>query len=195
MFHITRLVGLKTFGGAGLPSQLRAGLCVVPSPFLGVRCFGKAKFTGFFGDPPQRATKQFTGVHPHPGMIHGWKSPQKRRGKEKRLPNVKPRPYDYRIAPSGDGQFYFMAPYPPRVNRTIDPYPHGDKNKWPTKVHKKYPMRWKNIEYIYEPRLQRKPFANGHQRWTGPVTRIEHVGKKKTIKSLVTHDARLLDWS
>lgn len=131
----------------------------------------------------------------HRGMIHGWKSPQKRRGKEKRLPNVKPRPYDYRIAPSGDGQFYFMAPYPPRVNRTIDPYPHGDKNKWPTKVHKKYPMRWKNIEYIYEPRLQRKPFANGHQRWTGPVTRIEHVGKKKTIKSLVTHDARLLDWS
>eukprot|EP00811_Abedinium_folium_P011763 NODE_20895_length_777_cov_3.655385.p1 GENE.NODE_20895_length_777_cov_3.655385~~NODE_20895_length_777_cov_3.655385.p1 ORF type:complete len:195 (+),score=30.55 NODE_20895_length_777_cov_3.655385:101-685(+) len=162
----------------------------LPAPF-GARGF--ARYETVFGFPPQRTNKKFKGIHCHPGRAFGFPKPQKRQGRRKRLPNVKIRPYEYRLAPSCDGQFYLVPPYPPRVNRTIEPEPIRG-NPWPTTVHKSYPLRWKNIEYLYEPRLMRKPFANGHQRWSGPVTRIEHRGRGKSVMELVTHDSRLLDW-
>lgn len=151
------------------------------------------KNSGTFGFPPKFANKKETGIHCHPGMETGYKHPRVRSGKPKRLPNVKPRSYDFHVGPAANGFFYLKPPYPPRVNRTIDVNPPGPKNHWPTKTHKDYPLRWKHIEYLYEPRLMRKPLGDGRLRWTGAVTRIEHLGDGKKAVSLESHDARLLE--
>mmetsp|Transcript_35352 Transcript_35352/g.77317 ORF Transcript_35352/g.77317 Transcript_35352/m.77317 type:complete len:193 (+) Transcript_35352:62-640(+) len=158
---------------------------------MGARWKGKISYFSF---PPEIVTRQYTGYHCHPGMWKGYKNPQKRQGKEKKLPNVKLRSSDFHLGPAANGDFGWRVPYPPRVNRTIPVCPLGKRNPWPTQEHKSYPLRWRNIEYTYEPRLTRKPHGTADQRWTGPVTRIEHVGQGKTVTELVTHDARLLDW-
>eukprot|EP00931_Biecheleriopsis_adriatica_P074306 TRINITY_DN48394_c0_g1_i1.p1 TRINITY_DN48394_c0_g1~~TRINITY_DN48394_c0_g1_i1.p1 ORF type:complete len:260 (-),score=25.05 TRINITY_DN48394_c0_g1_i1:46-783(-) len=149
-----------------------------------------------FGFPPQKATKRYTGMHCHPGMLFGYKNPIKRQGKVKRLPNIRLRSDDFSLSASHDGQFYLRPPYPPRVNRTIEVTPPwgAKENPWPTKVHKSYKMRWRNVEYVYVPQLTRKPHGSASQRWTGPVTRIERLQNGKTSSSLVSHDARILDW-
>eukprot|EP00971_Amphidinium_carterae_P250703 4976886-Amphidinium_carterae.1 len=110
------------------------------------------------------------------------------------MPSSKQKPYDYHLGAGSNGGMYWMPPYPPRVNRTVPvrPTPDDRRNHWPTKAHKSYPLRWKNVEYQYEPALQRKPYGDGRFRYTGPVTRIEHLGKGKTSVTRVTHDARLL---
>lgn len=155
---------------------------------------------GVFGFPPQKTSKAYTGIHCHPGRRNGYPRPRKRQGKMRRLPNVQLRQHDYHLSASSNGQFYWRPPYPPRVNRTIPVSPDPDpgegkkhKNFWPTQVHKQYPLKWRNIEYVYEPVLQRKPFGDPSQRWSGPVTRVVHTKRGKVVTQ-VTHDARLLDW-
>eukprot|EP00933_Yihiella_yeosuensis_P060441 TRINITY_DN63203_c0_g1_i1.p1 TRINITY_DN63203_c0_g1~~TRINITY_DN63203_c0_g1_i1.p1 ORF type:complete len:278 (+),score=25.32 TRINITY_DN63203_c0_g1_i1:42-836(+) len=162
----------------------------VLAPPLGARGFA------VFGFPPQKATKRYTGIHCHPGMLFGYRHPRKRQGKVRRLPNIRYSSVDYQLAGSSDGQFYLRPPYPPHVNRTIEVTPPwgARKNPWPTTVHKQYRLRWRNIEYNYVPQLTRKPHGSASNRWTGPVTRIEHLPGGKTNSQLVTHDARLLDW-
>mmetsp|Transcript_15896 Transcript_15896/g.29067 ORF Transcript_15896/g.29067 Transcript_15896/m.29067 type:complete len:225 (-) Transcript_15896:12-686(-) len=163
-----------------------------------VRCGSTASNRKFvkevFGNPPQKATKRYSGVHMHPDRWRGYPAPIKRQGKVKPLPCFKQQPYDYHLGVGSNGGMYLMPPYPPRVNRTIPvrPTPDDRRNLWPTKVHKSYPLRWKNIEYQYEPALQRKPHGQGRLRYTGSVTRIEHSGKGKTSVTRVSHDARLL---
>mmetsp|Transcript_71380 Transcript_71380/g.180508 ORF Transcript_71380/g.180508 Transcript_71380/m.180508 type:complete len:209 (-) Transcript_71380:78-704(-) len=157
----------------------------------GIRFFGRATF----GFPEQKATPKYAGIHCHPGRPFGYKNPRKRQDKVRRLPNVRLQHYDFDLTMSTGGQFHFRAPFPPRVNRTIEvKAPWGaHKNPWPTTEHKTYKMQWKNIEYVYEPRLMRKPHGHGGRRWSGPVTRVEHhLGGQKTT-TLVTHDRRLLD--
>merc|ERR1719229_145654 len=148
-----------------------------------------------FGYPPEPVTKRYSGVHCHPGMVFGYKRPIKRQGKVKRLPNVRLKSTDYEVCSGRDGSFNLMPPWPPRVNRTIEVTPPwgGKINPWPTHEHKKYPMRWKNIEYEYTPRLMRKPHGHSSQRWSGPVTRIEHHAGNRKTKTMVTHDYRLLN--
>ncbi|CAE8637169.1 unnamed protein product [Polarella glacialis] len=176
----------RSLGGGGNPLGRTLSL-VAPA---GARGFA------VFGFPPEKATKRYTGIHCHPGMLFGYKHPRKRQGKVKRLPNVRLSPGDFNIGASGDGQFYLRPPFPPRINRTIEVLPPwgAKKNPWPTLTHKNYKMRWRNIEYVYVPQLTRKPHGSASMRWTGPVTRLEHLGNGKTTSTLVTHDARLLDW-
>mmetsp|Transcript_82924 Transcript_82924/g.173623 ORF Transcript_82924/g.173623 Transcript_82924/m.173623 type:complete len:270 (-) Transcript_82924:154-963(-) len=156
----------------------------------GMRSFCK----GVFGYPPQRITKKYSGMHCHPGRPFGYPHPRKRQGKVKRLPNVRLRSYDYDILPDATGGYRHRPPYPPRVNRTIPVQPPygAKKNPFPTTEHKTYRMRWKNIEYTYQPRLMRKPFGDGTQRWSGPVTRIEHHPGGHKTTTLVSHDRRLM---
>ncbi|CAE7308361.1 unnamed protein product [Symbiodinium necroappetens] len=150
----------------------------------------------WFGFPPKLSTTRYTGIHCHPGRPWGYPSPTKRQGKVRRLPNVQLKRCDFRVSTSNDGQFYLRPPFPPRINRTLDVEAPGKakKNPWPTTVHKDYKLKWKNIEYVYVPQLMRKPFGGPHQRWAGPVTRIEHLQNGKTKSELVTHDVRLLKW-
>ncbi|OLQ09394.1 hypothetical protein AK812_SmicGene6982 [Symbiodinium microadriaticum] len=148
----------------------------------------------WFGFPPKLSTTRYTGIHCHPGRPWGYPSPTKRQGKVRRLPNVQLKRCDFRVSTSNDGQFYLRPPFPPRINRTLDVEAPGKakKNPWPTTVHKDYKLKWKNIEYVYVPQLMRKPFGGPHQRWAGPVTRIEHLQNGKTKSELVTHDDEIL---
>eukprot|EP00439_Symbiodinium_sp_Y106_P071749 s921_g12.t6 len=148
----------------------------------------------WFGFPPKLSTTRYTGIHCHPGRPWGYPNPTKRQGKVRRLPNVQLKRCDFRISTSNDGQFYLRPPFPPRINRTLDVEAPGKakKNPWPTTVHKDYKLKWKNIEYVYVPQLMRKPFGGPHQRWAGPVTRVEHLQNGKTKSELVTHDDEIL---
>ncbi|CAE7566644.1 unnamed protein product [Symbiodinium sp. CCMP2592] len=148
----------------------------------------------WFGFPPKLSTTRYTGIHCHPGRPWGYPNPTKRQGKVRRLPNVQLKRCDFRISTSNDGQFYLRPPFPPRINRTLDVEAPGKakKNPWPTQVHKDYKLKWKNIEYVYVPQLMRKPFGGPHQRWAGPVTRVEHLQNGKTKSELVTHDDEIL---
>mmetsp|Transcript_33911 Transcript_33911/g.93798 ORF Transcript_33911/g.93798 Transcript_33911/m.93798 type:complete len:186 (-) Transcript_33911:278-835(-) len=177
--------------GLGRRLYLRGMLLQQQLPVIGVQ--GRRAFA-VFGFPPQKATKSYTGIHCHPGRAFGYPNPIKRQGKVRRLPNIRLTPDEYRLGASTDGQYYWRPPYPPKVNRTIEVLPPwGAKiNPWPTKVHKTYKLRWRNIEYMYVPQLTRKPHGHALQRWTGPVTRVEHLGGGKNTTSLLTHDARLL---
>eukprot|EP00929_Paragymnodinium_shiwhaense_P096825 TRINITY_DN58545_c0_g1_i1.p2 TRINITY_DN58545_c0_g1~~TRINITY_DN58545_c0_g1_i1.p2 ORF type:complete len:193 (-),score=24.09 TRINITY_DN58545_c0_g1_i1:111-689(-) len=160
-----------------------------------LRCF--AYFKRFdYGFPPQKSNRKYKGIHCPPGRVFGYPNPRKRQGTGNPLPNRKLQADEFHLSTGATGNFYWRPPYPPRINRTIAPDPPADtkRNLWPTKVHKKYPLRWKNVEYEYEPQMLRKPIANRSERWSGPVHRIEHHGKGKSTKTLVTHDARLLQW-
>ena len=152
----------------------------------------------WWGFPPRKSTGLHGGMHCHPGRERGYPNPIKRQpGKVRRLPNVKLKSFDYSVSVAGDGTHHLRPPFPPRVNRTIDVEPqeaHKTKNPWPTKAHKDYKLKWRNIEYVFVPELTRKPHGTPSRRFAGPVTRIEYVQNGKPKTSLVTHDVRLLDW-
>lgn len=105
----------------------------------------------------------------------GYKRPTRRvmRSAE-RLPNTKTRPHEFSLGISSNGTYNLIPPYPPRVNRSIEVFPSktDKRNHWPTKDHKDYPLRWKDVEYKYTPVLKMKP--HGGDRWTGRIERIEH---------------------
>ncbi|CAK9026461.1 unnamed protein product [Durusdinium trenchii] len=179
-------------GAAALARRLTAPDAARPQSLgaLGLRSFA------VWGFPPRLVTPNFGGPHMHPNRLRGYPNPIKRNpDKVRRLPNVKLKRFDYSLTTSADGLFYLRPPYPPRINRTIECEPPGKakKNPWPTTVHKDYKLKWKNIEYIFVPELTRKPHGTPQRRWTGPVTRVEHREGKAKV-TMVTHDARLLDW-
>merc|ERR1719327_895595 len=76
--------------------------------------------------------------------------------------------------------------YPPRTNRTIQVFNRQQSvPKWTKDIqHPTFPMRWKNIEYKFEPQLMRKPYGR-KGRWGGAITRIEHHSKDHSSPTLV----------
>jgi len=85
------------------------------------------------------------------------------------LPNRKTRANEYRIGTVSSGVYSLLPPYPPRVNRTIKPYPANN----PHKNDREYLLRWKHIEYKFQPKLLPKPWKYTGA-WGGSIIRIDH---------------------
>ena len=76
--------------------------------------------------------------------MYGFSKPFRRPvDKVPRLPAIKPRWYDFKPAVNSNGYMILQAPYPPKINRTIQCLPEGFANEWPTKQHKTYPLKWR----------------------------------------------------
>ncbi|CEM22734.1 unnamed protein product [Vitrella brassicaformis CCMP3155] len=92
----------------------------------------------------------------------------------KRMPNIAPRREDFRVAQAAGGYFHLQAPWPPHINKTCEPFPPAHRNRFT--LNRKYPLRWRNVEYLYEPRQLPRPRTDGI--WGGEIIRIVHPPKK-----------------
>mmetsp|Transcript_20088 Transcript_20088/g.44728 ORF Transcript_20088/g.44728 Transcript_20088/m.44728 type:complete len:169 (-) Transcript_20088:27-533(-) len=98
--------------------------------------------------------------------------------KTQRKPNVKMRPDDFSLGVGSNGEFYYKAPWPPLVNRSLQPGKFDKRKGHSGEKHQDFPLRWKNIEYKYTPDLTTKP--NQGKRWQGVINRIDHSSGSKS---------------
>ncbi|CBZ56219.1 hypothetical protein NCLIV_066440 [Neospora caninum Liverpool] len=83
---------------------------------------------------------------------------------------------DFAVARRADGGFHLVPPYPPRINKTIEPYPPSAGNYY--ELHRHYKLKWKNIEYQYVPKMMPRPWGRAGP-WGGELVRIFHKRSKK----------------
>ncbi|KAK2197393.1 hypothetical protein BdWA1_000393 [Babesia duncani] len=97
----------------------------------------------------------------------------------KRLPNVKLKPREFRLAPTSNGLCRLVAPYPPNVNITLSPYPRnvaGIQNDRHKMGHFKFTLQYKGIEYKVLKRLV--PYPRRRQAFALDIDRIKSQGNK-----------------
>lgn len=93
---------------------------------------------------------------------------------QRRLPNRKLRPREFRLSVCSNGMYRYRAPYPPNVNVTLPPYPknvagvQSDRQKM---GHIRFPQQYKGIQYVS---LKRPvPYPRGSGAYAFDVNRIE----------------------
>nr|CEL78651.1 TPA: hypothetical protein BN1205_001085 [Toxoplasma gondii VEG] len=83
---------------------------------------------------------------------------------------------DFCVVRRADGGFHLVPPYPPRINRTVEPYPPSAGNFY--ELNRQFKLQWKNVEYQFVPKLLPRPWGRAGP-WGGDLVRIFHRRTKK----------------